>query len=81
MVIHLYRISQLFSLSKLNSKYKKALPQAGKASAFKIAIRVVKYKLMVAGAVSFHGVDHCFDHAEGHTDSDDIQCEPQTAVK
>ena len=80
-MIHLYRISQLFSLSKLNSKYKKALPQAGEASAFEIEYRVVEYKLMVAGAVSLHGVVHRLDHAEGHTDSDDIQCEPQTAVE
>ena len=36
---------------------------------------------MVIDAVFLHGVVHGFDNAEGHTDSDDIQCEPQTAVE
>ena len=60
---------------------KKALTQTNEASAFVIEIRVDKYRLMGFGVAFFHGVVHGLDHAEGHTDSDDIQCEPQTAVE
>ena len=37
--------------------------------------------LMVRGVVFLQGIVNRFYHAEGHTDSDDVQCEPKTPVE